>query len=72
MFLINDLDRYKEFKDRDLKSPIPSFHQYRRMYTVFDQMLSAELFRDDFMNAEQLIQILREKFGPRTDKDYYI
>jgi len=37
-FLIESLERFAEFKDRDLNSHVPSIGRYRRMLTVFKPM----------------------------------
>lgn len=35
-FLINQLDRFGEFKDRELNSHLPMIGRYRRMYSIFE------------------------------------
>lgn len=37
-FLINDLDRFEEFKGRSMNSHMPSIDAYRRMLRVFEPM----------------------------------
>lgn len=35
-FLINQLDRFTEFKNRELDSHYPMIGRYRRMYSIFE------------------------------------
>ena len=37
-FLINDLDRFEEFKGRSMNSHMPSIETYRRMLSAFEPM----------------------------------
>lgn len=61
-FLINDLNRYQEFKGRDLNSHAPSMDAYKRMYTVYKPMISGLMGNP--LDANQLIQILHKKTHP--------
>lgn len=61
-FIINKLDRFEEFKLRDLNSHMPSLHTYERMASVFNPM-----FRENFgepLSPEQLTLVLREMIHP--------
>ena len=62
IFLIDDLNRFQRFIERDLNSHYPSIDVYRRMYAVFEPM---RLGLKNLLNANQLIQILREKVHPK-------
>ena len=60
-FLIRDLERFQEFKDRDLNSHMPTIGMYRRMIKVF-KPIKSELDTSNYhLNAEQLITILLEQ-----------
>jgi uncharacterized protein YfbU (UPF0304 family) len=37
-FLINDLERFEEFKGRSMNSHMPSIETYRRMLSAFEPM----------------------------------
>lgn len=61
-FVINKLDRFEEFKLRDLNSHMPSLATYERMMRVFNP-----LFHENFgepLTLEQLTLVLREKIHP--------
>lgn len=61
-FIINKLDRFEEFKFRDLNSHIPSLNTYERMASVFNP-----IFRENYgkpLSLEQLTLVLREKIHP--------
>ncbi|EHW5634432.1 YfbU family protein [Escherichia coli] len=61
-FVINKLDRFEEFKLRDLNSHMPSLATYERMMHVFNP-----LFHENFgepLTLEQLTLVLREKIHP--------
>jgi uncharacterized protein len=59
-FLIDHLDRYGQFKERELNSHIPSIEAYRRMYEVFEPMRRS-LGVGGNLNAAQIIEILRAR-----------
>jgi uncharacterized protein len=59
-FLIDHLDRYEQFKERELNSHMPSIEAYRRMYEVFEPMRRS-LGVGGNLNAAQIIEILRAR-----------
>jgi uncharacterized protein len=59
-FLIDHLDRYEQFKERELNSHMPSIEAYRRMYEVFEPM-HRSLGVGGNLNAAQIIEILRAR-----------
>ncbi|MEZ8093328.1 YfbU family protein [Photobacterium swingsii] len=62
-FLVNDLDRFEEFKGRDFNSHCPSIDTYNRMLGVFKPILRRNLnFRP--LSAQELVEILKEKVHP--------
>ncbi|WP_086930580.1 YfbU family protein [Agarilytica rhodophyticola] len=63
-FIVNQLDRFEEFKGRNFNSHLPSVDSYRRMLTVFNKMRNN--FYLDSLSAEQLVQILKEKVHPEN------
>lgn len=58
-FLIRQLDRFVEFKDRDLNSHMPSVAGYRRMYETFEPIRRTLLNRR--MSVDDLAKILNAK-----------
>lgn len=58
-FLINHLDRFVEFKGRDLNSHAPSIGIYKRMYSVYDGIKTYRL-----LTAEQITDILKAMIHP--------
>jgi uncharacterized protein YfbU (UPF0304 family) len=62
-FLINHLDRFTDFKGRDLNSHMPSIEAYRRMYEVFEPMRNS-LGGGGNLNASQIIEILKAMVHP--------
>jgi uncharacterized protein YfbU (UPF0304 family) len=63
-FLVNDFERFSTFKGRDLNSHAPSLDSYRRMLTVFQPLRYSHDF--DLLNAEQIINILKERTHPEN------
>lgn len=61
-FIVNQLDRFEEFKGRDFNSHCPLVDAYRRMLFVFEEMNDGWSF--ELLNAEQLVKVLKEKFHP--------
>ena len=57
-FLINDLRRFLNFKDRDIHSPIPLSGRYKRMYAIYDNLF-AEI-QQGALNTDQIIEILQQ------------
>jgi uncharacterized protein len=56
-FLVDEMDRWSEFKGRELNSHAPMREFYRRMLSVFEPMRSGLVGME--LNASQLIQILK-------------
>jgi uncharacterized protein YfbU (UPF0304 family) len=65
-FLINKLDRFTEFKGRDLNAHMPTLGAYRRMLSVFEPVRVNLTGRD--LNVAEIIQILQEKLHPSRRK----
>ncbi len=61
-FLINDLERFDEFKGRSMNSHRPSIEGYRRMLSAFEPIRSTLAFRD--LGVDQLAAILLEQIHP--------
>jgi uncharacterized protein YfbU (UPF0304 family) len=64
--LINQLDRFTEFKGRELNSHMPSLDMYRRMLSVFEPLRKNLIGRD--LDAGEIIQILQTKLHPSRRK----
>lgn len=60
--LINQLDRFTEFKGRELNSHMPTLDVHRRMLSVFEPIRVDLIGRG--LNAGEIIQILRAKLHP--------
>jgi uncharacterized protein YfbU (UPF0304 family) len=58
-FLINNLDRFQEFKDRNLNSHSLSLDVYRRMYPVYNQIKNSSC-----LTALQIVDVLKEMTHP--------
>ena len=56
LFLINHLNRFLNFKGRDLNSSIPLGGRYRRMYEVYEPMMSN--LGIESLSADGIIEIL--------------
>jgi uncharacterized protein len=66
LFLINHLDRFKEFKGRDLNSHTPfGLDGYKRMYAIFEVMRPG-LANTGQLSASQLIELLNERVHPEN------
>lgn len=69
-FLINDLERFVDFKDRYLNSHFPSLGAHRRMLAVFKPMWAnilsgaATSFSGGGLSASQIIELLNAKTHP--------
>lgn len=61
-FLVNDLDRFEEFKGRNFNSHCPSIDSYRRMLSVFKPLLQNLNFRP--LSAQNIVDILKERVHP--------
>ncbi len=60
--LINKLDRFTEFKGRDLNAHSPTLDSHRRMLSVFEPIRPNLIGRD--LNAAEIIRILQEMLHP--------
>ncbi len=56
-FLITKMDRFSEFKNRDLNSHSPGIGSYRRMLKAFEP-INNSLSVEFYLSAEQIIEIL--------------
>lgn len=61
-FLVNELDRFEEFKGRDFNSHCPSKDSYRRMLSVFKPLLQNLNFQP--LSAQNIVDILKERVHP--------
>jgi uncharacterized protein YfbU (UPF0304 family) len=61
-FLINELDRFTEFKGRDLNAHMPTLEAYRRMLAVFDPIRATLIGRN--LDASEIIKILNARVHP--------
>lgn len=66
-FLVNDMNRFTQFKGRDLNSHVPSVPGYLRMYKSFEPM-RVNLGGGRELNADNIIRLLQA--GARTSTDY--
>ena len=65
-FLVNDLDRFQEFKGRYFNSHCPSIDSYRRMLPVFES--TRRMNNYNLLSVQQIIDILRERIHPELRK----
>lgn len=61
-FLINDLDRFQEFKDRSLNAHMPTLETHHRMLSVFEGI--RRTLTSGSLSIEQLTTVLRERIHP--------
>ena len=57
LFVVNHLDRFERFKDRDLNAHMPTIDGHRRMRAVFEPMIQT-LANGRELSAEQIIDLL--------------
>lgn len=62
LFLVNELDRYAEFKGRGFNCHHPSIDMHRRMLAVFNPMRRRFMASD--LSADQILQVLQEQIHP--------
>lgn len=67
MFLVNDLDRFQEFKGRDFNSHMQSIDIYNRMLEVFEPIRNN--LTNQPMSIEDLTTILKASIHPSRRKD---
>jgi uncharacterized protein len=65
-FLIDDPERFSNFKGRDLNSHMPTIEAYRRMFKVFEPMRRTLIGME--LTASQIIEILNAKGHPENRK----
>lgn len=65
-FIVNELDRYEEFKGRDFNSHCPLVDSYNRMYPKFEELRKKSHFQP--MTSQDIIEILRERIHPEQRK----
>jgi uncharacterized protein YfbU (UPF0304 family) len=65
-FLIDQLDRFTEFKGRGLNAHMPTLEAYRRMLAVFEPIRRTLTGRD--LNASEIIEILNARAQPSRRK----
>lgn len=58
-FIINKLQRFEEFKDRDLNSHAPIIGTYSRVLSAFNPAFEDNM--GNLLSAEQLTTILKER-----------
>ena len=58
-FLINDLDRFQEFKGRSLNAHMPTLEIYRRMLSAFEPI--RKTLKSGPMSLEQLTLVLKRE-----------
>lgn len=63
-FLVNDLDRFEEFKGRDFNSHCPSVDTYNRMLGVFKPIFENLNFQP--LSTQNLVDIIKEKTHPEN------
>lgn len=61
-FLVNDLNRFVEFKGRDFNFHCPSIALHRRMLPTFKSIMGKLKFQ--LFSAEDLVAILKERIHP--------
>jgi uncharacterized protein len=61
-FLIDRLDRFTEFKGRDLNSHCPSLDSHRRMFSVFEPLRKNLIGRE--LSANEIIEMLKAGVHP--------
>lgn len=62
MFLVNQLDRFQEFKGRSFNCHHPSLDTHRRMLAVFEPIRRSLI--DSTLSVDQLVAIISEKIHP--------
>ena len=61
-FLVNELDRFEEFKGRDFNSHCPSIDTYNRMLSAYKPIMEKIFFQP--LSAQHIVEILKEKIHP--------
>lgn len=63
-FLVNELDRFEEFKGRSFNSHFPSIEAYRRMLSVFGPIYRDSGFGQ--LSPQDIVDILKERVHPEN------
>ena len=66
LFIVNDLQRFEEFKGRNFNSHCPSVDSYKRMLSVFETIRKELAYKP--LSAENIVEILKEKIHPSNRK----
>tara|TARA_B110000211_G_C14040845_1_gene536673 strand:- start:341 stop:892 length:552 start_codon:yes stop_codon:yes gene_type:complete len=61
-FLVNDLERFEEFKGRNFNSHCPSIDSHNRMLSAFKPIMKNLNFQP--LSAQDIVDILKEKIHP--------
>jgi uncharacterized protein YfbU (UPF0304 family) len=61
-FLVDKLDRFQDFKGREMNAHMPTLEAHRRMLAVYTPM------RNTNLTAQQIANILRERTHPENRK----
>lgn len=62
LFLVNELERFAEFKGRDFNCHYPSIDIHHRMLAAFEALRRKFVLTD--LSAEQLLSVLQEQVHP--------
>lgn len=62
LFIVNDLQRFEDFKGRNFNSHCPSIDSYKRMLSVFEPIRKNLSYKP--LSAEDIALILKEKLHP--------
>jgi uncharacterized protein len=57
LFLVDEMDRFSRFKDRDLNSHHPTYDRYRRMVQLFEPMRATLIGHG--LTADQVATLLK-------------
>jgi len=68
-FVIDQVDRFSEFRGRTLNAPMPAVRGYRRMYAAFQPMRKS-LVGNRNLEAMQIIELVKEIRWSRYGSSY--
>lgn len=63
-FIVNELDRFTEFKERYFNSHCPMIETYNRMLSVYEPIIKIQHYQT--LSAESLVSILKELVHPEN------
>lgn len=63
-FIVNELDRFSEFKERYFNSHCPMIEAYNRMLSVYDQIIKRQHYQT--LAAQDIVNILKELIHPEN------